>query len=84
MTIPCPFVYANGRKCPGHVTSVAAFKCDVSWKPDADGRWRPAIGQMRSHYHLSCSEKGTHAENFGREDSPQMKVYNLPDGLTLL
>jgi hypothetical protein len=58
---PCPFVYANGRKCTGHITHVEAYKADVSWRPDGEGNWRPSIGEPRSHYHLFCSEKGNHA-----------------------
>ena len=56
--IACPFVYANGRKCSGHITRVEAYKCDVTWTPDADGRWRPSVNEVGSHYHLFCSEKG--------------------------
>jgi hypothetical protein len=52
--IACPFVYANGRKCSGHITRVEAYKCDVTWMPDADGRWRPSVNEVRSHYHLFC------------------------------
>jgi hypothetical protein len=82
--IACPFVYANGRKCSGHITRVEAFKCDVTWKPDADGRWRPSVNEVGSHYHLFCSEKENHAGSF-RSDNTQMKRYlnQLPDGLSL-
>jgi hypothetical protein len=82
--IPCPFVYAKGRKCTGHIVRVEAYKADITWTPDGDGRWRPSIGAPRSHYHLFCSEKGNHA-GYGRSDSDQMKCYpnRLPDGLKL-
>jgi hypothetical protein len=82
--IACPFVYANGRKCTGHITHVEAYKCDVSWKPDADGNWSPSVGEPRSHYHLFCSEKGNYAGS-SRPDSDQMKRYRgkLPEGLVL-
>jgi hypothetical protein len=72
--VTCPFVYANGRKCPGHITHVEAFKCDVSWKPDADGVWQPSIGEPRSHYHLYCSEKGNHA-GYKSPDDSRLKFY---------
>jgi len=82
--IPCPFVYANKRRCPGHIVRVEAYKADITWTPDENGRWRPSIGEVRSHYHLFCSERENHAGS-GRGDSPKMKCYlnELPDGLKL-
>jgi hypothetical protein len=59
--VPCPLVYASGRKWPGHITHVEAYRADVTRSPDVDGRWRPSVGEARSHYHLFCSEKGNHA-----------------------
>ena len=50
--IPCPFVYANGKRCTGHVVRVEAYKADINWAPDkATGEWRQSTGQPRSHYH---------------------------------
>jgi hypothetical protein len=72
--IACPFVYANGRKCPGHITHVEAYKADVSWKPDDQGKWRPSISEPRSHYHVFCSEKGNHASSM-RSDDSRLKFY---------
>jgi hypothetical protein len=82
--VPCPFVYANGRKCPGHVERVEAYKADVTWTPDQDGKWRPSVSEPRSHYHLFCSEKGNHAGST-RDDHPSMKRYlnQLPEGIEL-
>jgi hypothetical protein len=82
--IPCPFVYANGRKCHGHITHVEAYKCDIVWSPDDDGKWRPSVNEIRSHYHLFCSDKGNHA-GYKRQDSERMKCYmdQLPEGLRL-
>ena len=82
--VACPSVYANGRKCPGHITHVHDYKLDVTWTPDADGKWQPSLGEPRSHYHLICSEKGNHA-GYAREDHPSMKRYRdqLPDGIDL-
>jgi hypothetical protein len=82
--IACPFIYASGRKCSGHITHVDAYKCDVTWRPGADGKWRPSVGEVRSHYHLFCSEKENHAGSL-RPGSAQMKRYlvELPDGLEL-
>jgi hypothetical protein len=84
-TVPCPFVYAKGRKCPGYITHVEAYKCDVSWGQDADGNWRPHVQEVRSHYHLFCSERGSHA-GIGLPDNGRMKFYlnELPDGLKLM
>lgn len=81
-TIPCPFVYAKGRKCTGHVTRVEAYKADLGWTRQPDGTWKFEWDTPRSHYHLFCSEKGNHA-GYARQDSDQMKVYvdRMPDGL---
>jgi hypothetical protein len=72
--IPCPFVYANGKRCTGEVVRVEAYKADITWGPGDDGKWRPAIGQPRSHYHLFCSEKDNHA-GYARQDDGRMKFY---------
>jgi hypothetical protein len=82
--VACPFVYANGRKCSGRIVRVEAYKADVSWAPDEDGKWRPSVSDPRSHYHLFCSEKGNHAGCRG-EDHPRMKCYlsQLPKDLEL-
>ncbi len=55
---PCPFVYAKGKKCTGHIWRIEAFKVDISWSRADDGKWSFAVGEPRSHYHLYCSEKG--------------------------
>jgi hypothetical protein len=72
--IPCPFVYANGKPCTGHITRVEAYKADIAWQRDASGNWRLSIGQPRSHFHLFCSEKGNHA-GYNRQDDSRMKFY---------
>ncbi len=71
--IPCPFVYANGRACTGHVVRVEAYKADVAWSVDGDGRWNFDF-QPRSHYHVFCSEKGNHA-GFCRQDPLALKFW---------
>ena len=71
--IPCPFVYANGRCCAGHVVRIEAYKADLTWEADAEGRWSFGF-RPRSHYHLFCSEKGNHA-GFRRQDSMDMKFW---------
>lgn len=84
-TIPCPFVYANGKRCSGHIVRVEAYKADIQWSEAEDGRWHMSAGEPRSHYHLFCSEKENHA-GYGRQDSSQMKFYlkNLPPELLAL
>jgi hypothetical protein len=79
--IPCPFFYANGRRCTGHVVRFEAYKADVDWTLDEKGVWRFSFGP-RSHYHLFCSEKGNHAGSL-RPDNQQMKFYwqDLPEEL---
>ena len=81
--IPCPFKYASGRACKGHIVEVRAFKADLTWNPGKDGRWRLSVGQPRSHYHLYCSEKGGHASSNHPDDS-RMKFYGNELPKTLL
>ena len=81
--IPCPFVYARGRRCTGHVIRVEAYKADLAWIFNADsGRWEFRWGRPRSHFHLFCSEKGNHA-GYPARDSDKMKFYfdQLPEAL---
>jgi hypothetical protein len=82
--VPCPFTYANGKKCTGYITHVEAYKCDVSWSQDDDGKWQPSEIWPRSHYHLFCSEKGNHA-GYQRGDDWRLKFYlnQLPDGIKI-
>jgi hypothetical protein len=78
--IPCPYVYAKGRKCKGHIVRVAAFKADLEWTRASDGRWKFNVGNPRSHYHLYCSEKNSHA-GIRREDALKFYYSNLPPDL---
>jgi len=32
--VPCPFVYAKGKRCTGHVVSVEAFNANLTWSFD--------------------------------------------------
>ena len=70
--VPCPYVYAKGRRCTGHIVGVEAFKADLSWTRQEDGSWSFHYSEPRSHYHLVCSEKGNHA-GWGRPDAEAMK-----------
>lgn len=51
--IPCPFVYANGRACAGHVISARAYG------PRARNGW--LYPEKVRKYRLICSEKNDHA-----------------------
>src|SRR5262249_45192155 len=35
--IPCPFLYAGGRRCNGRVVAVEVFKTDLKWRIEPDG-----------------------------------------------
>jgi hypothetical protein len=71
--IACPFVYANGRACTGHVVRVEAYKADLTWSADADDTWSFDF-RPRSHYHVFCSEKGNHA-GFRHQDPNALKFW---------
>ena len=79
---PCPYVYAKGKKCTGHIVRIEAFKADLAWRRGEDGKWLFSVGEPRSHYHLYCSEKGNHA-GYRKDDAEGMKFYyqNLPAAL---
>lgn len=79
--IPCPFVYATGRACEGHIVRMEAYKAEAVWEQGEDGRWGFDIASpMR--YHLFCSQKGNHA-GFDRPAPPSMKYWakELPEEL---
>jgi len=71
--LPCPFVYASGRKCPGHVNRVRAYG-----PIDGEGGLR-----VVKKYGLWCSEKDDHAGVVsGWVAKERMEFYpdNLPSG----
>ena len=76
--IPCPYRYAEGKKCPGYITHTVMYKADLEWSINESGQWTLNFTQARSHVHLSCSEKGNHA-GYRKPDDAQMKFY--PDKL---
>lgn len=80
-SIPCPFVYANGKSCRGEVVRVEAYKADVAWEQNSEGEWEMSASP-RTHFHLFCSEKGNHA-GYQRQDDPRMKLWgrDLPEEL---
>jgi hypothetical protein len=78
-SVPCPFVYADGKPCPGHIVRIEGYKADVAWRLDEKGDWCLDV-DPRSHYHLFCSEKGNHA-GYRKLDDPRMKgfYHQLPE-----
>ena len=80
--IPCPFTDADGQVCPGSIVRVEAYKADLRWEQASNGGWDFSVGEPRSHYHLFCSEVGSHAGAKG-EDDPHMKCnfIDLPTAL---
>jgi hypothetical protein len=71
--IPCPFVYADGRCCTGHIVRIETYKADLAWERDDGGTWHFDL-RTRTHLHLFCSEKGNHA-GFKRQDPRAMKYW---------
>jgi hypothetical protein len=72
-------VYANGKRCTGEIKRVEAYKADVTWQLQPDGTWEFSWSP-RSHYHLLCSEKGSHS-GWAKRDDPRMKFHRneLPE-----
>ena len=76
--IACPLVYADGRKCSGHITHIEVYNADIEWRPNAAGEWRQSVSP-RSHYHLFCSEKSNHAGALQSDDSRlKFRLNELP------
>ncbi|MGD2145433.1 MAG: hypothetical protein PVH41_01925 [Anaerolineae bacterium] len=71
--IPCPFVYADGKRCTGEIKRIEVYKADITWSRRPDGAWE-LEWDPRSHYHLFCSEKGTHS-GWAKRDDSRMKFY---------
>jgi len=71
--IPCPFVYANGKRCTGRIIRIEVYKADVDWQEGSQGHWE-VRWSPRSHYHLFCSERGNHA-GYKKQDDDRMKFY---------
>jgi hypothetical protein len=80
---PCPYVFPEGQRCPGHILRVKALNADLSWVLGENGEWTFNHSQPRSQYHLYCSERGDHA---GDKRPEQMKRYlsGLPEDLLVL
>jgi len=72
---PCPFSYASGQKCKGHIIRVEEYhNSDIRWEYQPDGTWRfglreAVLGEPVSHYRLFCSEKHDPLQ----QDSDRMK-----------
>jgi hypothetical protein len=60
-TFPCPFVYANGRRCAGHVTRVESHGARLAWDRQADGSWKfesAPLDRRRPWRHSDRQEDG--------------------------
>jgi len=81
--LPCPYVFPNGERCPGHIVNIEAFNADLSWALGEGGEWTFNHSQPRSQYHLFCSERDNHA---GDRRPEQMNCYlsGMPDDLLSL
>jgi hypothetical protein len=78
--IPCPYVYPSGERCTGYIVRIEAYQAELAWSFQTDGTRKFQAGQPRSHYHLFCSESGSHGGESGSE-AEAMKVWHLPDGV---
>lgn len=79
--IPCPFVYADGHKCKGHIVRIERYHTTVEWD------WNPTtqtyeLGVLDggSHFHLFCGAMGDHAGAVGKS---RLKYWpnELPDDI---
>jgi hypothetical protein len=78
-TIPCPFEYANGRSCNGHINRIEAYKADIRWRLGEDGAWRFDFSP-RGRFHFFCSEKSNHAGDVRPHDWQMKFGWNeLPE-----
>lgn len=58
--VECPYTYATGQRCGGHVISVETPDVGAVWRRTVDG-WRLKFGLLRAGgYFLVCSHKGNH------------------------
>lgn len=73
MVFDCPFVYANGKRCPGKIIRVERYKVNAVWTPDENGNWSLGL-YGGTHFHLFCSLKENHA-GYKKNDDPRMKCW---------
>lgn len=79
--IPCPYTYANGKRCPGYVAGVERYHVTAEWTYDVGAdRWELGVWDDGTHFHLFCSEKGNHA-GVRREDALKLWGRELPEEL---
>jgi len=63
--IPCPFVYASGDACPGHVVEIEARTVRLNWYLNDDkSAWDGTI-DMTTKIRFRCSDGFDHG-GFGR------------------
>jgi hypothetical protein len=72
--IPCPFVYANGKRCPGHVRRAKAF--------GPKRKFRGELPREYVHkYRLWCTEKDDHAGILTSSLEAKERMEFYPDDL---
>ena len=67
LEIPCPYIYSNGKQCPGRIKYVnhSPGKTDHSWFWDTDrNEWRYSKHTLKTYYFMTCSEHDTHQGAF--------------------
>ena len=75
--VPCPFVYHDGRKCPGHIVQVKLREASLEWAWRS-GDWRFDWKLPKAPFELTCSVGGDHrmhdADNASQMSLPLDKV----------
>jgi len=69
--LPCPFVYANGKRCKGHVRRVRAYG-----RAGRNGLIRP---EKVRKYRFWCTEKDDHAGMPGGGYEGKIRMEFYPD-----
>jgi hypothetical protein len=76
--IPCPFVYADGRFCQGHIVRIETYKADLVWEMDETGRWR--FDLRRGCVSTSSAREGqTTRASSARTDAMKDWLDRLPE-----
>ncbi len=77
--VQCPFVYANGRRCGGHVVAVWAVPAAAaSWYVDKNGEWQFSVMEIGG-YAFACSKRGGHRAGTGIHPKMVLRHGDLPD-----
>lgn len=78
----CPFVYANGKKCEGHITELKIIKPHFTIHLTSDGDVESAEIWTEYHVHLRCSLNGGHHRDQDQEDDRmKVRLEDLPESI---